>query len=65
MPGLIERAGLPPDTIENIIFLHDGATAHSAVVVREYLNIAFPGRWIGQGGPIPLPAHSPDLNCKS
>ena len=30
--------------------------------VRNHLNVLFPGRWIGRGGPIPWPARSPDPN---
>lgn len=41
---------------------HDGATCHFARSVREHLNEAFPGRWIGRGGPIAWPPRSPDLN---
>ena len=26
------------------------------------VSTAFPGRWIGRGGPVPWPARSPDLN---
>ena len=31
--------------------------------MTNHLNTAYPGRWIGRGGPIPWPARSPDLNC--
>jgi hypothetical protein len=37
-------------------FQHDGAWPHFARTVRAY-----PGRWIGRGGPIQWPPHSPDL----
>ena len=40
---------------------HDGAPAHFAVNVKEYLNEQFRQRWIGRGGPVPWPARSPDL----
>jgi hypothetical protein len=39
----------------------DGAPAHFKKSVREYLDVTFPGRWIGRRGPIPWPARSPDL----
>jgi hypothetical protein len=44
-----------------IIFQHDGAPAHSAANVREFLNETFPDSWIGQHGPFSWPARSPDL----
>ena len=62
LPGLIERAALPPETLNNLIFLHDGAPAHFSNDVREHLGITYPGRWIGRGGPVPWPPRSPDLN---
>jgi hypothetical protein len=30
-------------------------------IVRQFLNEAFPNRWIGRGGAISWPARSPDL----
>lgn len=44
-----------------IWYQHDGCPAHYSAEVREYLDNAFPGRWIGRGGPIRWPARSPDL----
>jgi transposase len=44
-----------------IIFQHDGAPAHSAANVREFLNDTFPDSWIGQHGPFSWTARSPDL----
>lgn len=41
-------------------FQHDGAPAHFALAVREYLNERFP-QWIGRSGPVAWPARSPDL----
>ena len=29
--------------------------------MRNYLNVTYPNRWIGIGGPVPWPARSPDL----
>src|SRR5258705_3354060 len=42
-------------------FLHDGAPAHFSRAVRDFLDAAFPHRWIGRGGPIAWPPRSPDL----
>lgn len=36
----------------NLWFQHDGAPAHYARIVRNFLNQQFPHRWIGRGGPI-------------
>lgn len=50
-----------------IWFQQDGAPAHYAIAVREYLNEVFPDKWIGRGSvhlPAPLewPPRSPDLS---
>ncbi|XP_026829624.1 uncharacterized protein LOC113562960 [Ooceraea biroi] len=45
-----------------IIFQQDGAGPHNARIVTNYLNDQFPGRWMGQYGPIRWPARSLDLN---
>ena len=42
-------------------FQHDGAGAHYASTVREWLDEKFPNRWIGRRGPFNWPARSPDL----
>ncbi|RZC34781.1 hypothetical protein BDFB_012549, partial [Asbolus verrucosus] len=34
------------------VALNDGAVAHNARIVPEWLNTAFPGQWIGRNGPI-------------
>jgi hypothetical protein len=34
---------------------------HFAHIVHDCLNVNFPGRWIGRGGPIAWPPRSPDL----
>lgn len=54
VPALIRR---------RMWFQHDGAPAHFSVDVRNALNIMYPGRWIGRGGPIRWPPRSPDLSC--
>ena len=51
------------ETVNNLIYLHDGAPAHNDLRVKNDLDILFPGRWIGRGGAIPWPPRSPDLNC--
>jgi hypothetical protein len=30
-------------------------------IVREFLDIHFPGRWVGRDGPIPWPPRSPHI----
>lgn len=40
----------------------DGAPAHYGRIVREWLDINYPQRWIGRLGPIPWPPRSPDIN---
>lgn len=42
-------------------YLHDGAPAHFARQVRQYLDETFPQRWIGRSGPVNWPPRSPDL----
>lgn len=46
---------------DDMLFQHDGAPAHYALQVREYLDRKLPNRWIGRAGPIAWPARSPDL----
>jgi len=43
-------------------FQRDGAPPHSSRQVSSFLNIRFPGRWKGCGGPHNWPARSPDLS---
>lgn len=59
LPQMIEQ--LPQNIQDNIIFQQDGAPAHYAHIVREYLTLVFGENWIGRGGPIPWPARSPDF----
>jgi hypothetical protein len=47
--------------IRSIIFQQDGAPAHFAVDVRQYLDYHFPNRWIGRCGSIRWSLRSPDL----
>ncbi|KAG7301194.1 hypothetical protein JYU34_014053 [Plutella xylostella] len=51
---------LPVAAYHRVVFQHDGAPAHFAVQVRNYLAARFP-QWIGRGGVIPWPPRSPDL----
>ncbi|EZA61807.1 hypothetical protein X777_10290, partial [Ooceraea biroi] len=43
-------------------YQHDGCPVHNARVARTVLHEMFPEHWIGRGGHISWPAHSPDLN---
>jgi hypothetical protein len=45
----------------DLVFLHDGAPPHWACIFREFLNMHFPGRWVGGDGSIPWPPYSPDI----
>lgn len=38
--------------LKEIFYMHDGAPAHYAQSVRNFLYDTFPGRWIGRRGPI-------------
>jgi hypothetical protein len=54
-------ANVPVQVHESMWFQHDGAPTHFAHRVRSWLDNDFPDRWIGHGGPIAWPPHSPDL----
>lgn len=43
------------------VFQQDGAPAHYSLIVRQFLDEAFPQRWLGRCGPYVWPARSPDL----
>lgn len=62
---LVENAanenGEPEFDVENIFFQQDGCPAHFHRVVRDYLDDAYPNRWIGRRGTIEWPPRSPDL----
>lgn len=47
--------------ISQLFFQQDGAQPHYALVVREWLDAKFPGRWIRRRGAIDWPARSPDI----
>lgn len=53
---------VPLAQLNNIYFQQDGAPAHNAQIVREFLNNEFEDRWIGTNGPQRWPARSPDLS---
>jgi hypothetical protein len=44
----------------HVVFEQDGAPPHWARIDREFLDMHFPGRWVGRAGPIPWPPRSPD-----
>lgn len=50
-----------PIQFATMYFQQDGAPAHSARDVRDFLNTVFLGRWIGRRGPIEWPPRSPDM----
>ncbi|GBN84190.1 hypothetical protein AVEN_229214-1 [Araneus ventricosus] len=52
---------IPLATIQGLWFQHNGAPAHFCVPVRGWLDMEYPGRWIGRGGPVLWPPRSPDL----
>ena len=49
------------DNVEDLIFMQDGAPPHFAIVVREWLNAQFYGKWMGRRGSHEWPARSLDL----
>ena len=59
LPELLEDVDLA--TRRRMWLQLDGAPPHFAHIVRNYLDIRFPNRWIGRGGPIAWPPRSPDL----
>lgn len=52
---------IPLGNLNTIYYQQDGAPAHNALIVRNYLDTEFPNRWLGTHGPIPWPPRSPDL----
>ena len=59
LPQMLEN--VPLQARERLWFQHDGAPAHFALDVREYLNNVFPICWIGRGVLVQWPPRSPDL----
>uniref|UniRef100_A0A6P7GBX4 Uncharacterized protein LOC114340260 n=1 Tax=Diabrotica virgifera virgifera TaxID=50390 RepID=A0A6P7GBX4_DIAVI len=43
-------------------FMHDGAPVHFCRTARQHLDVTYPNRWIGRGGPQHWPPRSPELN---
>lgn len=60
LPLLLED--VPLNIRHGMWYMHDGAPPHFSREARDYLDTAFPGLWIGNGGPIRWPPRSPDLN---
>jgi hypothetical protein len=60
MPDFL--ASVPLIIRQELHFMHDSAPPDFSLIAHRYLNQKFPGRWIGRGGPIAWPPHSPNLN---
>jgi hypothetical protein len=52
---------IPLNIRAHLFFQQDGAPAHNALIVHEYLEQAFNHRWMGTRGPVEWPPRSPDL----
>jgi hypothetical protein len=59
LPGLLEN--VPLAVRQRLWFQHNRAPAHYGEDVQQWLNVTYPGRWIGRGGPIKWPPWSLDL----
>lgn len=61
LPDLLDP--LPLEVRRGMWFMHDGATPHFTLNVRNYLNEQYPNRWLGRGNDAPAhwPARSPDM----
>lgn len=53
---------LPLNERRQLWFQQDGAPPHFGVCVRNFLDAAFPGQWIGRRGAVEWPPRSPDLS---
>ena len=60
LPGLLEE--VPLEVQNRMWFQHDGAPPHNAREVREHLDMTYPGRWIGRGGPVRWPPRCCDYS---
>lgn len=58
---VLETVLWPFATHKALTFQQDGAPAHYALQVRQWLDRKFPARWIGRRGPLEWPPRSPDL----
>ncbi|GFU13549.1 uncharacterized protein TNCV_938351 [Trichonephila clavipes] len=54
---------VPANIMARMWFQHDRTLAQFSADVRRALDTAYPGPWIGRGGPVNWPARSPDLSC--
>lgn len=45
----------------NVVFQQGGKPPHWAHIVREFLNMHFPGRWVGHDESIPWPPPSRNI----
>lgn len=52
---------IPLNELPPMWFQQDGAPAHNANIITNYLNNVFNNQWIGNRGPILWPARSPDI----
>lgn len=59
LQNLLEN--LPLAAIRNMWIQLDGAPAHFAAPVQDWLNEEFPDRWIGRNGPVRWSPRSPDI----
>ena len=46
----LEPQFLTDGILDTAVFQQDGAPCHYAIILRDYLDRRFPGRWIGRGG---------------
>ena len=59
VPKMLED--VPLGIRRRIWFQQDGAPAHLHRNARQYMNNAFPNRWIGRNGPVEGPPRSTDM----
>jgi hypothetical protein len=57
----LEPQLLTDDILDTVVFQQDGAPCQYAIILCDYLDRRFPGRWIGRGGTQPWAARSPEL----
>ena len=48
---MLEKFLWPRVKYKRLYFQHDGAPAHYALLVRQWLDQKFRGKWIGRRGP--------------
>ncbi|GJQ65997.1 hypothetical protein Trydic_g4090 [Trypoxylus dichotomus] len=59
MPGYLED--VPLKIRKHMWFMHDGVPLHISQSVRNFFHDTY-SQWIGRGGHVQWPIHSPDLN---